>query len=195
MIATVIDDHFDKRFLYNVFPIIECLGYKATNVAKRRTWPFGEKGSHRLMGIQIFNRSNVNRITQLHSEAQVFFDIFEEIEKVLGESLYLSTIEVNLQHSGNDGTLHRDVYSGGSDYTHTIMFYPNPEWKDEWGGKFQIFSDDEKEMVEDYDYVPGRIIAFECHHPHRGLGPKKEYPYVYRYSIAFRVRSMATAFR
>ena len=50
-------------------------------------------------------------------------------------------------------------------------------------------------MVEDYDYVPGRIIAFECHHPHRGLGPKKEYPYVYRYSIAFRVRSMATAFR
>ena len=97
MIATVIDDHFDKRFLYNVFPIIECLGYKATNVAKRKTWPFGEKGSHRLMGIQIFNRSNVNRITQLHSEAQVFFDIFEEIEKVLGESLYLSTIEVNLQ--------------------------------------------------------------------------------------------------
>ena len=136
--------------------------------------------------VQIFNRSNVNRITQLHSEAQVFFDIFEEIEKVLGESLYLSTIEVNLQHSGNDGTLHRDVYSGGSDYTHTIMFYPNPEWKDEWGGKFQIFSDDEKEMVEDYDYVPGRIIAFECQHPHRGLGPKKEYPDVYRYSIAFR---------
>ena len=182
MIGTVIDGKFDKRYLYNLFSVIEGIGYTADNVANRKTWPFGEKGTHRLMGTQIFNRRSVNRITELHPSSSNFFDLFEQIERILGKQYYLNHIDVNLQHSGNDGTLHKDTRS----CTHTIMFYPNPEWKKEWGGEFQIFSKDGKEVLEEYEYIPGRIILFECNHPHRGLGPKKEYPDVYRYSIAFR---------
>ena len=65
------------------------------------------------------------------------------------------------------------------------MVMPNPVWKDEWGGKFQIFNEDKTEMLEEYDYVPGRIIIFPSHLPHRGLGPME--PNLYRYSIVFGV--------
>ena len=43
MIGTVIDGKFDKRYLYNLFSVIEGIGYTADNVANRKTWPFGEK--------------------------------------------------------------------------------------------------------------------------------------------------------
>jgi len=186
MIGTVIDDRFDQKYLYDLFSVVEELKYRATNVANRRTWPFGYKGTHRLMGATVFNRLSINRILQLHPSASHFFDLFEQIENILGEQYFLSTIDVNLQHSGNHGSIHIDTNTGGCSYTHTIMFYPNPEWKKKWGGEFEIYSEDGKKVVEEYDYIPGRIILFESSHPHRGLGPKIEYGDVYRYSIAFR---------
>ena len=50
-------------------------------------------------------------------------------------------------------------------------------------------------LLEEVDYVPGRVVLFPGHYPHRGLGANKEYSDVYRYSIPFRVRPMPTAFR
>ena len=63
------------------------------------------------------------------------------------------------------------------------MVFPNPEWKPEWEGKFQVFSEDKKELLEEHEYVPGRIILFPSHLPHRALAPVGDY--LYRYSIVF----------
>ena len=118
MIGTVIDDRFDKKYLYDLFSVVEELQYKATNITNRKTWPFGYKGTHRLMGALVFNRLSVNRILHLHPSASHFFDLFEQIENILGQQYFLSTIDVNLQHSGNHGSIHND----NAGYTHTIMF-------------------------------------------------------------------------
>ena len=42
--------------------------------------------------------------------------------------------------------------------------------------------------LEEYDYVPGRVISFPSNLPHRGLGPSEKYPYIYRQSVVFRVQ-------
>ena len=65
------------------------------------------------------------------------------------------------------------------------MVFPNPTWEKEWGGKFQIFAENGTDMLEEHEYVPGRIIVFPSHLPHRGLGSTE--PHVYRYSIVFGV--------
>ena len=188
MLAKIYDGKFDVKYLHDLFDILQSkLNYKACNVANVNSWPYGTEGSHRLFGSSIFRRNHPNIITYLDNEnAPIFFELFEHLCKLLeldSKSVYLDRIDVNLQHSGCDGTLHRDSNGPTDDSRYTIMVMPNPIWENEWGGKFQIFSMDKTEMLEEYDYVPGRIIVFPSHYPHRGLGPTKEY--LYRYSIVF----------
>ena len=40
------------------------------------------------------------------------------------------------------------------------MLMVNPVWEKEWGGKFQLYSEGKSEILEEYDYVPGRIVIF-----------------------------------
>ena len=188
MLAKIYDDKFDVKYLHDIFSILQGkLRYKACNVANKTSWPYRQEGSHRLFGSSIFSRNHPNIITYLDNEnAPVFFELFEYLCKLLeldSKGVYLERIDVNLQHSGCDGTLHRDSNGATDDSRYTIMVMPNPTWEKEWGGKFQIFSMDKTEMLEEYEYVPGRIIVFPSHYPHRGLGSVKEY--LYRYSIVF----------
>ena len=186
MICHVIDDWLDKRFIYDLDHKISynlnC--YDFVNIANRRTWPYGQEGSHRLMGCVIFQRENLNRINILNKEAPVFFDIFETIENILNSRYLLNEIQINIQHSGCDGTSHND----GLDPNHkTIMLMTNPEWDNKWGGQFQMLNNDGS-VIEEYDYVPGRLIIFPADIPHRGLGPSEKYPYIYRHTVVFRVQ-------
>ena len=50
------------------------------------------------------------------------------------------------------------------------MLMNNSEWKPEWGGKFQLM-DWGDNVIEEHDYVPGRVIIFPGKPPHRGLAP------------------------
>ena len=191
MICEIIDDLFDKRFLHNFFSVVENLPYAANNTANRKSWPYGEKAAHKLMGLPIFERSSLNRINVLHHQsASQFFDIFEAISDYKQQEYYLNRIHLNMQHSGCDGTLHVDTFSDNIDIT--IMIMLNPEWKKHWGGQFQLFAEDRKKLLEEVDYVPGRVVLFPGHYPHRGLGAHKDYPYVYRYTTVFRVNPIQT---
>jgi hypothetical protein len=67
------------------------------------------------------------------------------------------------------------------------MYFPNLKWDKEWGGQFQIL-DDSGSVVEEHEYVPGRVLIFPGQYPHRGLGPR--HPHVYRYSIVWRVKHL-----
>ena len=54
------------NFLMNV---ITRTGYNITNIANRNTQPYGNTGSHRLLGKQIFARGNVNDIQDIDLES------------------------------------------------------------------------------------------------------------------------------
>jgi len=190
MLCQVFDDKFDVEFLHAIYRLVENeLSYTANNVANATSWPHKRKGSHRLFGCNIFDRNedDPNRILYLNNKhSSIFFDIFDflcNLHDRDSKNCYLKRISVNLQHSGCDGTLHLDSFDPGY---RTIMLFINPEWKPEWGGQFQLFSEDKSTLLEEYDYVPGRVISFPSNLPHRGLGPKEEY--IYRYSIVFDVR-------
>tara|TARA_X000000368_G_C22722500_1_gene575951 strand:+ start:54 stop:629 length:576 start_codon:yes stop_codon:yes gene_type:complete len=186
MICEIYDDVFDPEYLYQLYDVFESnINWKANNIANRYTYPYGKTGSHKLFGKSIFLRSGLNNIEYCDNENfKNFYDLYTyvcETKKVDHNSFLLKRVHVNLQHSGCDGTLHID--GGLKDIS--IMVFPNPVWEKDWGGKFQIFSENGEDLLEEHDYVPGRIIVFPSHLPHRGLGANIEYPFVYRYSIVF----------
>jgi len=186
MIAKIIDNTFDQQYLHNIIQVLnDQLEYKANNIANRTTWPFGDSGSHRMLGCRLFERKSLNRCTVLHDKAQPFFDMFERICTLVNHEYYLQEIFVNLQHSGCNGSSHIDSIEGTNDEL-TIMVLPNPTWSQEHGGQFEIL--DKGRVIESHDYKPGRIIIFPAYVSHRGHGPSLEFPHLYRYSIVFRVR-------
>ena len=78
-----------------------------------------------------------------------------------------------------DGSTHIDA----QDDELTVMLMNNSEWKPEWGGQFQLI--DGEDVVEEHQYVPGRVLIFPGKHPHRGLAPTIKY--TYRYTTVFRI--------
>ena len=187
MICDVYDNVFDARYLHEFFDeVLSPMGYNITNIANRKTQPYGNTGSHRLLGKLIFNRGNVNDIQDI--DLMTFHDcmrMYEMIENVLDEKLYLQNISVNIQPYGIDGTCHCD---SSHDDEFTILVMTNPEWKKEWGpASFQLLEryDNNARVIEEHEYVPGRVLVIPSVHPHRGIAPT--HPYVYRSSIVFRV--------
>lgn len=182
MLCNVIDGFFDNEYLYEIYNLICETPVTITNIANRKTFPYGYEGTHRLMGTTIFARSNFNRVDVLHPSSKIFFDIFEGISERIKNELYLEGIYTNVQHTGCNGTTHID---GSNDDEYTIIVLTNPVWDESWSGEFQVMKDFET-VIETHKYVPGRIIILPGNQPHRALGPKKEY--VYRTSIAYRVQ-------
>ena len=181
MIAHVIDDLFDHAFITSLEEtILDSVPVYSTNVANSTSYPKGRNGgTHRFFGIDIFSRSSRNRVDSLHPKASKFFDVFDVIEKEFAHTILLHRIDLNLQFYGMDGSPHID------ECQYTIMLMNNSQWNSEWGGQFQILSDDQQTVVEEYDYVPGRVLMFPSNVYHRGLAPLVKD--VYRYSTVFRV--------
>lgn len=175
------DSLFDLYYLCKFFSKLEEIPLKTTNIANRNTWPYGYKGSHRLLGATIFQRTSLNRVVEFLPKSQMFFDVFEMLEQEVFQKNYLLIrITVNAQTIGMNGTSHAD----GSSNLETIVWMANPEWKKEWGGAFQVL-DGENNVTNEIDYEPGRIIKFPANLFHRGLAPIVEN--VVRFSVVFNV--------
>ena len=181
MIAHVIDDLFDLSFITSLEDtLLDKVPVISTNIANPKSWPTSRTGGHRFFGKAIFSRTGINRIDCLHEQAEIFFDAFEIIEEhVFDVPIYLRRIDVNLQYYGMDGSTHIDA----KDNELTVMLMNNSQWKPEWGGQFQLV--DGETVVEEHDYVPGRVLIFPGNHPHRGLAPKV--PSIFRYTTVFRI--------
>ena len=52
----------------------------------------------------------------------------------------------------------------------TFCYFPNKEWKDEWGGELQFF-DADGEVIASFLPKPNTCVVFDSNIPHRGLGP------------------------
>jgi hypothetical protein len=181
MLCKVYDGIFDDLYIHQIDAMMrDTVAVYPNNIANRTSWPYGYEGSHHLLGRVVFDRKSLNRITILHPSAQTFFDMFEQIETKMGMQMYLSQIQVNLQHAGFDGTTHIDSDSPDD---LTILVMTTPKWESECGGQFQLTTW-EGDVVEEYDYRPGRVLVIPSNHPHRGLGPIKKYSY--RTTVVFR---------
>ena len=184
MICDIFDNVFDSLYLHETFAKISSMPVNFTNVANRKTKPYGYRGTHTLLGATVFSRSGINHIDYIDMEYYpIFYSMFELILDYMDVNFYLTAITTNIQPTGCDGTTHCDAENGEND-EYTILVMTNPEWKKEWGGQFQLV-DESGVVVEEHEYVPGRIILIPSAHPHRGLGPTEKY--VYRSSVVFRV--------
>ena len=181
MICKVFDNLFDGMYLHQIEQHVSEIPLYANNVANRTTWPYGTKGSHKLFGDILFQRESLNSIKKYSKYAEPFFEILEHIEEELKTNFFLHAISLNVQHEGCDGTTHRDS-ANSNDFT--ILMMTNAEWNSSWGGQFQLTTMDGN-VVEEHEYVPGRVIVLPSEHPHRGLGPTEAY--VYRSSVVWRV--------
>ena len=99
MIAYVIDDLFDIKYLADLEHTILEIPVKATNVANPISFPHGRIGSHRLFGEGIFDRDGLNRVETLHKESSKFFDTFAIIEQeIFNSSIFLRRMDFNLKY-------------------------------------------------------------------------------------------------
>lgn len=186
------DDYFDDRFILEVDKITDRIGYNLTNIANRYTYPYKEKGSHKLLGATLFSRKDEYNISNtsppeiLNLYKHTINQILKDPKGNTGVNVELMTISINVQPMGQDGTPHRDGMLSAGD--RTLMYFANSKWEKKWGGPFQILDPDTKEVLNEIDYVPGRLIYFDGGLLHRGLAPKNV-PYVYRKSIVYRIKT------
>jgi hypothetical protein len=188
----VFDDCFDDRFIYEIDEMTDRLPLVLTNIANRSTYPYGNKGSHKLIGANLFERKDeYNVVNKCPKELLNLY--IHAVNKVIpngdggnGVNVELTGISVNVQPMGQDGTPHRDGQFNSRD--RTLMYFANSKWESKWGGPFQIIDPDTKEVINEIDFVPGRLIYFDAGLLHRGLAPKNV-PYIYRKSVVYRIKT------
>lgn len=144
------------------------------------------KNNHLFFGCHLFERNDLNEVTMWKSNTIYYFNILKKIENFLNRNYYVTSISTNIQPCGYDGSLHTD---GPTNRHKTIMLMSNCYWEKEWGGQFQLINPD-KNLTEEYEYIPGRILIFPGNHLHRGLGPKIGSTNHYRTTLVFRTEPL-----
>jgi hypothetical protein len=180
MMLQVYDNIFDDKYIFELNELCDKLPNIPHNVANSQTWPYGRVGTHNIMGATLFRKLS-DYVYESGCPLQLMWAFDHFANKILKEPVELKEIYSNLQVMGMDGSSHTDT-GGGSK---TAILFTTYNWKKEWGGEFQTL-DQQGNVTNTIDYVPGRILYFDADIPHRGLGPT--IPGVYRHSIAYRIK-------
>ena len=170
------DDIFDKRFLDVITHNLSASPWYATNIANRTTWPYGDKGTHKLLGALFFDRTDDNKITyNAHNIglSHNFIDMFTAINNHTNNKLKLKQCQTNLQFTGMDGSFHTDGLDNETVY---ILMLCDEIIDDYIGGDF--FNETTNEKVP---FKYGRVIEFKASNAHKGLSFNK--PHIARISI------------
>ena len=109
-------DVFDKKWLDDISHTLMCEPWHANNIANRKTWPSGEKGTHLLLGNTYFLRKNDNKISYGPNDllTDSLIASFQAIQNKVRRKMRLMEISTNLQFKDMDGTLHTDGSSSQS---------------------------------------------------------------------------------
>lgn len=105
-------------------------------------------------------------------------------EEHLGVTLRMLRQYANGHTYGQGGRLHQDDFDEG---TYTLLYYPMPDWPDEWEGE-TIFENGRGDVVAAVRPAPNRAILFDSRIPHAGRGPSRRCPGL-RVTIAFKLRA------
>ena len=173
-----LDDIFDKKYSDEVADILRNETYwNTTNVANRFSWPYKLKGSHLLMGVDIFNRIDDYKY-EYHPNKQFAFsliDSFHQIASFFNKKLNLKKIVANLQLKGMDGTLHID----GDDNTTVYIYMLCDDYIDsDIGGEFY-----NETLQQTIPFRHGRVIEMKASNLHCGKSFNKQN--TCRFSIKF----------
>ena len=172
---TVYENVFDNSWIASLSSNLVKQGWFADNIANRKTWPYKESGSHRLLGATFFYRHNENNITyNTNKELSLsLVDAFFHIQKVVKKNIFLKEISANLQFKGMDGTPHID--GGPDDYAY-ILLLCNEKLPKNIGGEFIHLPSKRKVPFES-----GKLIEINAVDKHHALSFNK--PHYARMSI------------
>ena len=177
----VFDNIFDKKFLDELSNTLRYTTWSLNNSANRTTWPYGERGTHRLLGNTLFNRKTIDIIEYNYDDLQLShkaIEMFYAIQAHTKRSLYLEQIATNCQFIGMDATNHTDkIDTNAKEYSFILMLCDDII-DDNQGGEFI-----NETLGETVPFRYGRLIEFETHEVHRGMAFK--IPNVARYSLKF----------
>jgi hypothetical protein len=172
------EDVFDKEWVDQISVGLFHEPWYAKGVANRKTWPFGNKGSHLFFHNTYFNRINDDNITydKNFKLTDYLIKAFYHLKKISNKQLRLMEIGSNLQFYGMDGTIHKD---GSDKETIFILMLSNETINEDIGGEFYHEPSDTK-----VPFKHGRLIEFNAADSHKGMAFNK--PYIARYSIKWR---------
>lgn len=154
------DDIFDKKYLDEIASELIKAPWYAQNVANRNSWPYQERGSHRLLGDYFFHRLSEDdiRYNSNRNLSNNFINAFKAINQRLNKDLRLMECDTNLQFKGMDGSFHTD---GRDDQIAYILMLSN-EIVEDIGGEFI-----NQTMNVTVPYKYGRVIAITASDKHR----------------------------
>ena len=169
MDTVVLDDFVSDEFLYMVNQFFNELTWNYQNQANRNH--FGN-GTHRFFGANFYPYPDVVGDgfwdDQVKNKGWMSF-LWEAVSSHLNITGKVQEIHANLQVQGQDGSWHKDSYSGD---TIALIYFAVMRWRTEWGGCLNIKENiNNSEEYNSYEYIPGRIIVFDGQKEHRGLGP------------------------
>ena len=154
--------------------------YYPNNIANRKSFPNNERGTHILLGSQIYLKRGLNNIltrgdNHLIGRLQDAFNYFTSEFKQIRELL---KILINCQFPHMDGSLHTDNTNNSSNQTtYVLMLASDYSEKLEGGGFYHKPSD---QLI---DFKMGRLVEFNAAEIHQGLSFKNKS--VIRFSVAW----------
>ena len=95
----------------------------------------------------------------------------------------LTRIWVNVQSFGDESAIHRDFPIQFKGSAQTVVWYPVPEWGDDWGGDVLTLTDD-YEIDKAARIRPNRMVAFDGTALHTAR-PMSRYCPAIRIAVAF----------
>lgn len=172
------DNVFDKRWLDEISDRLINAPWYANNIANANTWPYKEKGTHRLLGDRFFYRFNDNHIEYNKSDMELgnaLINSFDHIQQKTNKKMRLEEIGTNLQFKGMDGTIHVD---GNINQQTFILMLSNEHYPENIGGSFYHEPSD-----TNVDYKYGRLVEITASDPHKGMAFTK--PDIARMSVKY----------
>jgi hypothetical protein len=106
-------------------------------------------------------------------------------EALAGAPLRVLRQYANGHTYGLGGRPHKD------DGEFTLLYYPNPEWKDDWEGE-TVFSDPTGEIYFSVRPRPNRCVFFDAGTLHAGRAPSRVCPAL-RVTVAYKLERMSSA--
>lgn len=156
---------------------------EASRVCQNGSWRYGH-GSTKADG---------SRFWKMDLEGNAVFDsIWQHVrprcEELAGAPLRVVRQYANGHTYGQGGRPHWDDKRPG---TFTFLYYPVPEWQDEWEGE-TIYYGDAGEIVKTVKLRPNRAVFFDSRIPHAGRGPGRACSAL-RVSVAYKLETEAAA--
>ena len=170
-------DVFDKKWLDDISHTLMHEPWHADNIANIKTWPYGEKGTHLLLGNTYFLRKNDDKISYGLNNLLTdnLIASFQAIQNKVRRKMRLMEISTNLQFKDMNGTLHTD---GSSSQSVFILMLTNEHISKDIGGEF--FHQPTNKYIS-FEY--GKLIEQNGEDLHKGLAFTE--PYIARLSIKY----------